>query len=369
MKSVVGQHLLMGISGTSLTKEEKEFIVDANIGGIVLFARNVTGGPEQVASLCKEIQSLRHLMPDKVPLLIGIDMEGGRVARLKAPFTQWPPLNKLGALDSPTLAFHFAHAMGVELKSVGINLDFAPCVDVLTNPSNPVIGDRSLGSDPELVGRLASALVRGYIKAGVIPCAKHFPGHGNTMIDSHLDLPVEDADLQHLKTIETIPFKRAFRARLDMVMTAHIRFPNIDPQWPATLSEIFLKKIARDDLRYRGFIITDDLDMKAMTSHFDKDVIPVRALQAGADLLLYCNEPESPANAIDTIMKALAEKKLERSTLEMNHRRILEFKKDRLPACEPFEKSEILRLVGHPDHFRISQSIAAGEVPEGLLPI
>lgn len=359
----------MGVAGTSLTKEEKDFIVEYNIGGIVLFARNVTGGPEQVASLCKEIQALRHLMADKVPLFIGIDMEGGRVARLKAPFTQWPPLQKIGDLDSSTLAFHFAYSMGRELKAVGINLDFAPCVDVLTNKSNPVIGDRSLSDDPEKVGKLASALVRGYIKSEVIPCAKHFPGHGNTMIDSHLDLPVENADMDRLEQIELSPFKKVFRARLDMVMTAHIRFPNIDPDWPATLSEIFIKQIARNELRYRGFIITDDLDMKALANHFDRDLIPVRALQAGTDFLLYCNEPDSPPAAIDAIMKAVAENQLEKSSLEMNHRRIIEFKKEKLLNCDPIDKEEMQKIVGHPDHFHIAKSIAAGEVPEGLLPM
>lgn len=369
MKNIIGQHLFIGISGTSLTKEEKDFIVDFNIGGVVLFGRNVTGGPEQVAALCKEIQSLRHLMPDKAPLFIGIDMEGGRVARLKAPFTQWPPLQKIGDIDSPTLAFHFAYSMGRELKAVGINLDFAPCVDVHSNPNNPVIGDRSLSDDPEKVGKLASALVRGYIKSEVIPCAKHFPGHGNTKVDSHFDLPIETATLERLEKIELIPFKRAFRARLDFVMTAHIRFPNIDPDWPATLSEVFLRKIARDDLRYRGFIVTDDLGMKALANFHDVDEIPVRALQAGADFLLYCNEPESPPIAIDAIMKAVAEKQLERGTLEMTHRRILEFKKEKLVNCDPLDKEEIKTIVGHPDHFHISKSIAAGEVPEGLLPM
>ncbi|RYZ81106.1 MAG: glycoside hydrolase family 3 protein, partial [Proteobacteria bacterium] len=227
--------MIIGIAGQSLTVDEKKFIVDNNIGGIVLMGRNV-GEPKQVHALCSEIQSLRHQTPDKTPLFIGIDMEGGRVARLKAPFTQWPPLKTLGDLDNATVTFHFSNKMGLELQAVGINLDFAPCVDIFTNPQNKVIGDRSISSDPELVAKHASALVRGYIKANVISCAKHFPGHGNTLLDSHEELPVEEVDMQRLDTLELVPFKRSFKARVDMVMTSHILFKNVDPDWPVTLS-------------------------------------------------------------------------------------------------------------------------------------
>lgn len=181
---LIGQHVLIGCSGLALTQDEKKFIVENNISGVVLFSRNVSE-PKQVRDLCDEIQSLRQLTPEKTPIYTAIDMEGGRVARLKAPFTIWPPLKKLGDLDSPQTSFEFAYAMGMELKAVGINLDFAPCIDIFTNPKNTVIGDRAVSTDPEMVAKHASALIRGYIKAGVIPCAKHFPGHGDTIIDSH----------------------------------------------------------------------------------------------------------------------------------------------------------------------------------------
>lgn len=142
-------------------------------------------------------------MPDKAPLFIGIDQEGGRVLRLKAPFTQWPALKKIGDLDSPTVSFTFAYMMGLEMKAVGINLDYAPCVDTFTNPNNTVIGDRSISTDPEIVAKHASALIRGYMKAEVVV----YSGHGNTLIDSHLELPVEEADLKRLQAVELIPFK------------------------------------------------------------------------------------------------------------------------------------------------------------------
>lgn len=367
MSSVsVGQHLIIGISGKSLNDEEKKFIVKNDIGGVILMGRNV-GGPQQVHALCSEIQSLRHQMASRQPLFISIDMEGGRVARLKAPFTIWPPLKKLGEIDSPTVSFNFALSMGAELKAMGINLDFAPCVDIFSNPNNTVIGDRSLGSDPELVAKHASALIRGYMKSDVIPCAKHFPGHGDTLIDSHLDLPVEKADLNRLNNFEFIPFKKSIKSRIPMIMSAHIKLPNIDPEWPATLSEVFMTQVLRTDLRFRGLIITDDLDMNAMKSFYGKPLIPVRALKAGVDLLLYCNEPESPVIAIEAITKALEAGELNAEVLKARQKNISALKSELISSPDPVRLEEALKIVGDPTHFNLSQAIAAGHIPEGIV--
>jgi beta-N-acetylhexosaminidase len=356
INQLIGQHILIGVSGHALTNDEKKFIVENNISGVVLFSRNVSE-PKQVRDLCDEIQALRHLTVEKTPIFTAIDMEGGRVARLKAPFTVWPPLKKLGDLDSPQTSYEFAHAMGLELKAVGINLDFAPCIDIYTNPKNTVIGDRAVSTDPEMVAKHASALIRGYIKAEVIPCAKHFPGHGDTIIDSHEDLPIEEADMNRLNSVELVPFKKSFKSKLNLLMTAHIRFPKIDPEWPVTLSEIFLKKILREELKYTGLIITDDLDMKALAAHYDRANIPVRSLQAGADLVLYCNEPESPPRAIAGIEKAIADGKLKKSDLENTYRRILSMKKETIPNPDSIAWNEAAKLIGHPDHTKLSQEI------------
>lgn len=366
MNKLIGSHFLIGVSGFSLTAEEKKFIVENEIGGVVLFPRNLSE-PKQIHALCQELQSLRRQMENKTPLFIGIDMEGGRIAQLKPPFTQWPPLKKLGDLDAPTVSFHFANRMGQELSAVGINLDFAPCVDIFTNPKNTVIGDRALSTDPEMVAKHSSALIRGYTKAGVMSCAKHFPGHGNTIVDSHDDLPVEEADLARLESCELIPFKKSFKARVDMVMTAHILFPKVDKDWPVTLSEIFLRKMIREEFRYRGLIIADDLDMKALAKHYDRDRIPVRSLQAGVDLLLYCNEADSPARALENIRKALASGELKKADLEATRTRIWAAKKEKIPQPDVIPFSEAIRLIGSPEHLRISQAIAKGEMPEGLV--
>lgn len=365
LRQKIGQSLIIGLRGHTLTDSEKTFIVKNNVGGVILFDRNISS-PQQLHALVTEVQSLRHQLPEKSPLFISIDMEGGRVARLKAPFTQWPPAKKLGEIDSPTLGFKFAETMGKELKSVGINLDFAPCVDTLTNPANKVIGDRSLSSDPEIVGKLASALVRGYIKADVIPCAKHFPGHGNTLLDSHEDLPVENLDYDAIRERELSPFKKAFRARLDLVMTAHIKFPKIDPEWPATLSSIFLTDILRKDLGYRNLVITDDLGMKALTKNFSVEQVAVRAMSAGANILLYCNEPDHPELAVTALEKAFTDKSVGEDKLSFSFEGIQKLKKARLVSPDPLPLAEASKIIGHPEHLALSKAIQAGEVPAGL---
>jgi len=362
----IGQLLIIGLRGKTLTQDEAEFIVKNNIGGVILFSRNVES-PEQVHALTSSIQALRHKTRDKLPLFIAIDMEGGRVARLKSPFTIWPAIGHIGKIDSTSVAFKFAISMGMELRAVGINLDFAPSVDVLTNMANVLIGDRSLGQDPEQVAKLGSAMVRGYIKGGVIPCAKHFPGHGNTIVDSHEDLPVEEVDAERLRQVELVPFKKVFRARLDMVMTAHIKFPKIDPEWPVTLSTKFLQDMLRGELRYRNLIISDDLDMKALANFYPTDQIPVRALQAGCDILLYCNNFDHPQVALDAIVKALKEQKLTAQQIDESYNRVVSLKKESLSQPDPMPFEDAVKWVGHEEHKRLAAAIQSGSVPADLL--
>lgn len=356
----------MGLQGPNLLPDEAKFIVENNIGGVIYFKRN-TESPEQIRNLSAELQALRHRMPNKAPLFISIDMEGGRVHRLQPPFTKWPALSHVGKLDSTSVAFRFAQAMGEELKAVGINLDYAPSIDIFNNPENTVIGDRALSTNAEVVSRLGSALVRGYLKADIIACAKHFPGHGHTLVDSHYGLPIEEKTLAELEQVELEPFKKVFRARLDLVMAAHIKFPQIDPEWPVSLSEIFLKDILRGQLRYKNLIISDDLDMGALKNNYGKDVIAVRALQAGNNVLLYCNEPDSPPTALDAVEKAVRDKVLPLETVLDNSKRVLALKAERLTHPEPPLMDEARKIIAHPDHLRLAQAIVAGEVPADLL--
>ena len=352
----LGQLMMIGLRGTSLTAEEEKFIVENDISGVTLFDRNLKS-PEQIHALCSHLQKLRHKTRSGLPFFIAIDMEGGRVHRFKAPFTKWPALKHLGDKDSPTLAFDFALGMGQELKAVGVNLDFAPCLDIFTNPANQIIGDRSPGTTADMVAKIGSALTRGYLKSGIIPCGKHFPGHGNTLLDSHFDLPVEDNTWPQLLEREIIPFTKNFRSGVPMVMTAHILFKNIDPKNPVTLSSLFLKTYLRQELRYQGIIISDDLDMKALADKYDPERIPTLALQAGCDMILYCNDFDRPELALDSIHKSLAEGQLQSSALQQSLDRVTNLKKEYLqnPDPDPFEKSKA--WVGHPDHLALVEKI------------
>lgn len=366
LNQLIGQLMMIGVSGHTLTENEKKFIIDNNVSGVVLFSRNLDN-PKQIRELCAEIQSLKNKMADRAPLFIGIDMEGGRVHRLKNPFTQWPALKTIGDLDHAPTAFQFAYRMGMELRAAGINLDFAPCIDIFTNPKNTVIGDRAISSDVSMVEKMSSALVRGYFKSGILSCVKHYPGHGNTLIDSHEELPMEEADLDRLEKVELAPFKKAFRSKTDFVMTGHLMFKNIDPDWPVTLSEIFLKKMLKNDLRFRGLVITDDLDMKALAKHYNKHEIPVRAFEAGADMLLYCNEPESPPLAIESVMEAVVQGRLDQSDLEEIHKRVLTVKKEKL-SNPMISADEAQSIIGNEKNKYVADCLRKKIIPEGLDP-
>ena len=363
MREYIGQQLIIGLSGEQLTDEEAQFIVENNIGGVILFDRNLKS-IEQIHQLITDIQQLRYKLPEKSPLFISVDMEGGRVHRLKEPFTQWPAVKNLGDMGSSNVTFQFAQLMGRELKAMGFNLDYAPCVDILMNDENEVIGDRALGTDPEVVSKLSSAMVRGYIKSDVLSCAKHFPGHGFTSVDSHFDLPVDKRNIAELeKNGDMEPFKRVVKARVDMIMTAHIKFPNIDPQFPVTLSSLFIKQLLREALRYRGIIITDDLDMKALTKNFPKEEIPVMALQAGANMLLYCNEPNSPVKAVKSIARALSEGTLDQDVIRSNYDLIIKtkIKKFKNPI-EPFSLEKARQIIGRKEHLDFAKAVAEQDI-------
>lgn len=363
MREYIGQQLIIGLEGEELTKDEAHFIVENNIGGVILFDRNLKS-VEQIHTLINDIQKLRYKTTDKHPLFISVDMEGGRVQRLKDPFTKWPPVRHIGNIESSSIAFQFTQLMGAELKAMGFNLDYAPCVDVLVNKENEVIGDRSLSSDSDVVAKLSSAMVRGYIKSDVIACAKHFPGHGFTSVDSHFDLPVDQRTLKDLEENGDLePFKKVIKARIDMIMTAHIQYPNIDPNNPVTLSPLFISQFLRQALRYKGIIITDDLDMKALTKHHPIDQIPVKALQAGATMLLYCNEPKSPIKAIQSISKALSDGDLEESVIKENYKIITDIKKKRLKQpVEPFSLEKAQQIIGCDEHKAFAKAVANEDV-------
>jgi beta-N-acetylhexosaminidase len=340
------QFLWIGLKGTTLNQDEKDFIKNHPPGGVILFSRNYES-PEQLYNLNKEIQDLCINNGLKVPAFIGIDMEGGRVQRLKEPFTVWPAMKKVSELDSTSKAYDFGLAMGLELKSVGINMDFSPCVDTLLNEDNEVIGDRSFGSDPEEVGKFGSAVVRGLSKAGILTCIKHFPGHGYSAIDSHEDLPIDERSYDEIHDIQA--FVKSLRAKPTFIMPGHLMFPNVDPDFPVPLSEIWIKDILLDKLRCRALLISDDLEMGAMTKYDFKESV-LKIYNLGFHQLLFCHGHEKAEEALSYLYD---EVELDKERLN----KILDQKQSfELLPPEVFDNSSI----GHKNHKELADEINEG---------
>jgi beta-N-acetylhexosaminidase len=257
------------------------------LGGFILFRRNL-GGPREIAELTGRLRSLAGAGP--LPW-IAIDQEGGRVARLRAPVLTLPPARRLGDLDDLALTEELAVELGRQLGWLGFNLDFAPVLDVDTNPDNPVIGDRSYGRDVPRVIRHARAFARGLAASGITACGKHFPGHGDTLLDSHLALPRLTRDEARLREVELAPFA-ALAGELPCIMTAHVVFDAWDPGVPATLSRAVVSGLLRDELGFRGVIWSDDLEMNAIASGYGMDDAACRAIDAGCDALLICSRAD-----------------------------------------------------------------------------
>ena len=281
-----GQLLFVGFPGADIPPDLAERIREGRVGGVVLFSRNV-GSPDEVQTL---VRDLHDLAPADAPLTVALDQEGGRVQRLRAPWTEWPPMRVLGD-RTPSDTARFAAALARELRSCGFDLDFAPVVDVDSNPDNPVIGDRSFAQDPETVGQHARAFITALQAGGVAACAKHFPGHGDTSVDSHIDLPRLDLDLARLREVEMPPFRASIEAGVASIMTAHVLFPQLDETRPATLSREVMA-LLREELGYDGLVFSDDIEMQAIAGRFSVEESSLGALEAGVDSILVCSRAD-----------------------------------------------------------------------------
>jgi beta-N-acetylhexosaminidase len=291
--------LCVGFQGAEVSPELRE-LVARGVRSVVLFSRNVGDTPEAVFALTRAIKAL-----SEEPILVAVDQEGGLVQRLRRGFTELPPLAALGETASAELAFATGALLGRELAAVGIDWNFAPVVDVDTNPQNPVIGRRSLGRDPALVARLGVALARGLTSQGVAACAKHFPGHGDTVLDSHLALPRLEHSLERLEAVELVPFVAAIADGIPAIMTAHVVFSALDAALPATLSRAVLSGLLRQRLGYDGLVVSDDLEMKAVVDHFGIEEAMLRGIQAGVDVFLICHKPARMHAAIDSVVRSV----------------------------------------------------------------
>jgi len=298
-----------GYDGLSLPTDYAT-LIERGLTGVVLFRRNFdyASGEVDIDQVCAhtaQVAAAAARGPSPLPPVVSVDQEGGAVARLKAPFTVLPPMRALGDRGDLDLIRAVGGQLGRELGAAGFNVDYAPVIDVDTNPANPIIGDRSFARDPALVARCAAALLAGLHDHGVTGCGKHFPGHGDTDVDSHLDLPVIGHDRARLDAVELLPF-RALAAELRLVMTAHVLFPALDPRWPATLSPQILGPLLRVSCQYAGVIVSDDLEMQGIAKVLDSGACVRRGLAAGVDLFLVCRRRDTLDAAWQAASEVLA---------------------------------------------------------------
>jgi beta-N-acetylhexosaminidase len=301
LRHEIGQLLMAGFPGTSLTVELRALAREFSLGGVIYFARNVEE-PRQVAEVSREIAAL---LPG-LPPWIGVDQEGGRVARFRKGFTLWPPMATLGRSGDVELAGRFARALAAELRAVGITLDFAPVLDIFTNPKNTAIGDRALAERADEVARLGVAIIDGLQSSGIAACGKHFPGHGDTIADSHHDLPIVEHDPDRLRAVEFVPFRAAMAAGVASMMSCHVLVPAFDHERPGTLSPAIVTGLLRDELGFDGLVFTDDMEMKAITSQVPVPDACVAAVAAGCDAVLVCSgNHDLQAATIEALIRAV----------------------------------------------------------------
>lgn len=344
----VGELIVTGFKGRGVDRSLERFFKTSHVGGVILFAENLNG-PEQAWNLCAQ---LRNKVSPR--LLIGIDQEGGKVQRLRAPFTELPPMKAVGQTGSPDIARRIGRILGTELGAVGINLDFAPVLDLALHPDS-VIGDRSFHADPDRVATLALALADELARQGVIACGKHFPGHGATARDSHHVLPRAEQPLAELRAAHMRPFVAA--KSLPMLMSAHVLIPAGDPELPASLSPFWIDEILRGELDYRGVVITDELGMGAIAEQRSIEDTILHLLKTSTDLFLI-RDLHAAEDAVTTIHRALEAGLTSAERIQSSAARVRALKKryegQAMVASTP---AELALLVGDPEDRAFAEAL------------
>jgi beta-N-acetylhexosaminidase len=299
---LAGQRLMVGFDGTTLNEDLKFLIKRLNIGGIILFAVNLET-PDQIEALCTSVQDYARAC-GQPPLFIAIDQEGGEVARLKEPFTQFPGNPHMKSEED---AIHFSEVTAAELSQVGINMNMAPVMDVAPEDINSIMAGRAFGGDPDWVSRLGVKVIEHLQHNNIMAVAKHFPGIGRTSLDSHLQMPIVDDDLATIERLDLIPFEACIRHGVSGIMMSHICYKKLDPEWPASLSRQIAKDLLRNRMGFDGIVLTDDLDMGAIAKHVDIKTAVRQILLADIDIFLICHKGPNIEIAYKEILRGLTD--------------------------------------------------------------
>lgn len=355
LKTALGQHLVTGFSGPEMTDDFVESVRKYHIGNVILFENNVVDR-EQLHRLCTEIRAL-VLQETGYPPLITIDQEGGAVSRLKEDCAIFPSAMAVAATGNPENAFAAGFITAQELRAMGVNFDLAPVVDVNSNPNNPVIGVRSYGDDPHRVAEYGLAMAQGLTQGGILCSLKHFPGHGDTSVDSHLGLPRVEKTLPELQACELVPFQACIDAGVPAVMTTHILFPALEPEGvPATMSRRILTDLLKKKMGFQGLIISDCMMMGAIAQTYGTVQGCVAAIRAGVDLVFVSHSPKLASEAIDWIHAALEAGELDAREFSDSTEKILRYKAQ-LPSETP-----PLNSVGSAEHRAASERITRAAI-------
>ncbi|MDJ1111393.1 beta-N-acetylhexosaminidase [Macrococcus sp. S115] len=320
LEEKIAQQLVLGFNGTDYNAALKRYSA-RKIGGVILFKRNIVN-ESQVTQLNRDIF---HNATD-IPMFIGIDQEGGRVNRLPASIKNIESAYTIGLSHDKQYAYQQGRYIGENVKRMGFNLDFAPVLDIWSNPVNKVIGDRSFGHDANTVSDMSRSFRRGINDSGIITSGKHFPGHGDTVADSHVTLPVSNKSLDELMKFELLPFKRHIDDGIDMIMVSHISFPSIDSNYPASISKEIVTNILKKRLGYKGVIISDDLNMGAISNRYSLNEAVVRGLQSGETIMLIGSDAVDVDTLIQYVKSNVENGNIDKKIIDENNEKIIRLK-------------------------------------------
>ena len=355
LRELVARLFLGGLPGPTLDPETRRLYAEIPFAGVTLFRANAAR-PAAMRALARDL----HALDRAAPPLVAIDHEGGRVHRLAPPFTHFPAAAIVAAAGTPAVRA-VATAMGRELAAIDVDLTFAPVLDVASNPANPIIGDRAYGTTPDAAAKHALTTFRALRATGLLTCGKHFPGHGDTATDSHLELPVVPRTRRSLATTELPSFQRAVAARVPMLMTAHVHYPALDPKLPATLSPTILTRLLRGRFGFRGVIASDDLEMRAIADQWGPGEAAVKALAAGCDLLLFCHRQDWLRTAVEAVERAVSRGQLAEARVTEAYRRVTRLMQWRRRHRRT-ERSSVIGCGAHP---RLDAAVRRAVAPNG----
>lgn len=324
LEEKIGQLILVGIDGTKIDQTTKEMISEQHVGGIIFYKKNFNKLGDSI-QLVNDLKAANKGNP--IPLFLSVDQEGGKVSRLPKDFVSIPDSDKVGRTNNEATAKEMGSLLARELQIMGLNVNFAPVLDIKSNLNNPISNSRFFGDNASQVSKMGIAVMKGMQEEGTIPVVKHFPGHGDTTTDSHLDLPVVKKTTEQLEQLEWIPFKAAIEEGADVVMIAHILFPLIDPDVPASMSQVIINEQLRSKLGFNGVVITDDMTMGAISDNYGIEEASVRSLHAGSDIILIAHGYETEKKVYDTLLHSVKSNLISESRIDESVYRILALKR------------------------------------------